>query len=187
MMRYHFRLFRDVTWHSHRRQPDAFRDVSPYNYMGSMDVNPAGKVYDELSQMFLDAEGTGAKYLLILTGRFGKASSWPRKYLGLIRQGLVLALTAFSIVAMDEVVLYPYLAADIFNPDHTEQTRLDYARGLSAAPDCCLDPLTRTMKDRFKSAEELLTPPVQAFFHDIFSRAVVTSTFCEKLFSLLTS
>ena len=69
MMRYHFRLFRDVTWHSHRRQPDAFRDVSPYNYMGSMDVNPAGKVYDELSQMLLGAEGTGAKYLLISTGR----------------------------------------------------------------------------------------------------------------------
>ena len=68
MMRYHFRLFRDVTWHSHRRQPDAFRDVSPYSYMGSMDVNPAGKVYDELSQMFLDAEGIGAKHLLILSG-----------------------------------------------------------------------------------------------------------------------
>ncbi len=96
-MRYHFRLLRDVTWHSHRRQQDAFRDVSPYNYMGSMDVNPAGKVYDELIQMFLDDEGTGAKHLLILTGSFGKASSWPRRYLGLIRQGLVLALTYFRL------------------------------------------------------------------------------------------
>ena len=97
MMRYHFRLLRDVTWHSQRRQPDAFRDVSPYNYMGSMDVNPAGKVYDELSHMALDLAGTGAKYLLILMGRFGKASSWPCKYLGLIRQGLVRALTAFRL------------------------------------------------------------------------------------------
>ena len=163
MMRYHFRLFRDVTWHSHRRQQDAFRDVSPYNYMGSMDVNPAGKVYDELSQMFLDAEGTGAKHLLILTGIFEKASSWPRKYLGLIRQGLVPALTAFSTLVMDELKQHPYLAAEIFHSDHTEEARLHFTRKLFAAPDCCLDPLTKKMKDRFKRAEELLTPPVQAF------------------------
>ncbi len=62
-------MFRDVTWHSHRRQPDAVRDASPYNYMGSMVVSPAGKVYDELNQMFLGVEDAGAKYLLIRTGR----------------------------------------------------------------------------------------------------------------------
>ncbi len=164
-----------------------FRDVSPFKYMGSMDVNPAGKVYDELSQMFLDAEGTGARYLLIFTDRFGRASSWPRKYMGLIRQGLVLAPTAFSTLAMDDLKQYPYLAAEIFHPYHTEEARLHCTRELFAAPDCCLDPLTRKMKDRFGSPEELLSPRAQAFFHDLFSRAVVTSTFCKKLFSLLTS
>ncbi len=137
MMRYHFRLFRDVTWHSHRSQEDAFRDVSPYNYMGSMDVNPAGKVYDELSQMFLDADGHWSQ---VSSGTY-----WQIRESILVASQVPGAHTTrtcpcaygFSTFVLDELKQSLYLAATIFHPHHPEQAQLRFSRSLLSAPYSC--------------------------------------------------
>ena len=150
-------------------------------------ASPAVKAVTILCRMLCDPCNAGRCYWLPLIIKHGSSSSWPKNLLRQAQSTVILAMCSLW-RRLDYVFQsYPWLLVQVLDSRHTLEVREGAAQAFMRAEECCLDPqLGQRLRKLVTSWQDLFQDDLQAFLVTVFSRAVVTSTFVERIFSDLT-
>ena len=182
----HYRLFKFGTWHSHCND----QRCGTFEFV-NRSSNPALKAMVVLSFMICDPMGAGREHWLPMILRYGPTRAWPKKIMQEAQSSIIRTFCALWRRLVLPWASYPWLLAHIVDPSASEESRRTAAQAFfnkGRTRPCCLDHyFGKKLHATFTTWEALFEGDVHEFLYAVFSRAVVTSTFVERVFSNLSA
>ena len=186
----HYRLFKRAGWYN-RRSTEAAGHCGLFDFCGANAAvrSPAARAIGELAQMLFAAFGLAdyPDHLRPLARQFGALKDWPASLLHKFQSATALALSMLWRHFWHTFKSLPWPMVKMVDPLTPVQEREEIARQMFHSNACCRD---RGCAGRVLSWvttwRELLEPGLVVFLRALFRRAVITSTFVERLFAFLT-
>ena len=186
LMRVHYRLFAEATWHSHQGSTSLVDFLSP----GS---SPAVAAMEELGGMVFGA-AAGSAALDAITAKYGPASSWNADLLSAFQSAWLLAASNLWRRLIHPWAAYPWKLWAALDPNADAACRLAAAQEFCNAPTCCLDrEMSLKLRELVGRPEDLVglgssgQTDLHIFLTAMFKRAVATSTYIERDFAQLSA
>ena len=184
----HYKLFKRGMFFSHAEAGQ--ERFACFEFCGGPNKNPAAKILSALSDMILDPETTGRGNLLALHSKYGSSvAGWPLALTTSLHGSLVLAFCGLWRLLVHFFDQYPWLLAPAFDPDVEPEEKNRCLQAFLALPKGSpqLDPgLTRKVRELVEEPEDLREGSLHDLLQAMFVRAVMTSTFVERIFRHLT-
>ncbi len=185
ILRVHYRLFNEATWFSHRPKSSA-RIGGIYDFVRTSD-NAGASAIACVAGMLLEPTGKGREGWQHLFHRAGEPTQWPVKLFSQARVVLLMTLCLSWRYLVHSWQRFPWRLVPLGDSAYSEAEREQVARKFMNTPPCCLDVgMSLPLQEEARDWQDLMKPEMRSFLHAIFLRAVVTSTFVERLFAPLT-
>jgi len=188
----HSRLFKRGTWYSHLLAGrEADMRFACFEFCRGPSHKPAAKLLTALGAMMFDPGGDGRQHLLLLHTRYGSNSDdWPLALTKALHISNVVAFARVWRLLFFYFKLWPWPLARAYDPATSEEEKVDMMLAFLKVPKGSelLDPgLGRKVREIVDSVEDLQEPVLSQTLFLTFQRAVMTSTFVERLFKDLSA
>ena len=182
IMNVHYSLFNRCTWFLHRKKDNPF-SFEVHDEMG----HPGNKAMAALEALLTDPDGAGHGPLAPLRLLLGPQESWPQAVLAKVHSALALGVAHVWRHLIRVWQQYPWRLCTVVDDRLPLSKRKAAAQDFLVAKPCCLDPgLGKPLRGIVSEVDDLFEEDLQIFLRTMFSRAVHTSTFVERIFSHLT-
>ena len=141
-----------------------------------------------MANIVIDPSASGLVHLGPLTALYGmRVDQWPWRVRMQLQVAVVLASSCLWRKLWRSLQCFPWLLVPLCDDNASEADQQAAAKSLFGSPKCCLDEgLGLRLVNTVDSWECLLQEPLRTFLKVLFQRAVVTSTFVERVFAALT-
>ena len=186
IMHIHYSLFNSGSWYGHLPED---RRLGIFQFCSDLSDNPGATALTALALMLFAPNAQGRRHLRPLLTCFGGAATWPEDLVAAVQGALILVFCSIWRHLVHAFRRYPWLLVPALDEAKPMCERKAAMRQLFAVAGCCLDPFfCEPLRARLCPfmRDDIFDSTLGKFLMCMFKRVVVTSTFNERLFALLT-